>query len=183
MKPNSRLSSFERLEIYNRSYWSRVLEAFSEDFPGVRALLGARRFDRLRRRYLADCPSESFTMRDLGKNLAGVDGAQSGAGRAALRVALDMAKLEWAEIESFDAAEHERLEPRRCCRSRRPAARCRLQPHLRLIEAGHEVDTLLLEVRESAKRKGGAPRDDHRTRGSRARNVRRTPVVPGDPSL
>ena len=69
VKPNSRLSSFERLEIYNRSYWSRVLDAFSEDFPGVRALLGARRFDRLRRRYLADCPSESFTMRNLGKNL------------------------------------------------------------------------------------------------------------------
>ena len=70
VKPNSRLSSFERLEIYHRSYWSRVLDAFGEDFPGVRALLGTKGFDRLRRRYLADCPSESFTMRNLGKHLA-----------------------------------------------------------------------------------------------------------------
>src|SRR5271154_5109399 len=39
IKPNDRLSSFERLEIYNRQYWFRVLSAFAEDFPGVRAVL------------------------------------------------------------------------------------------------------------------------------------------------
>ena len=76
------------------------------------------RFDRLRRRYLDDCPSESFTMRNLGRHLAGwMERIRRWLGRTS-RVALDMAKLEWAEIESFDAAEHERLEPRRCCRSR-----------------------------------------------------------------
>ena len=80
VKPNSRLSSFERLEIYNRSYWSRVLDAFSEDFPGVRAVVGAKRFDHLRRRYLADCPSESFTMRNLGKTSCRVDWEESSAG-------------------------------------------------------------------------------------------------------
>ena len=64
VKPNSRLTAFERLEIYNRSYWSCVLDAFSEDFPGLRALVGARRFDLLRRNYLHDCPSRSFTMRE-----------------------------------------------------------------------------------------------------------------------
>ena len=69
VKPNSRLTAFDRLEIYNRSYWSRVLDAFSEDFPGVRALVGAPGFDRLRRAYIAECPSESFTMRDLGLHL------------------------------------------------------------------------------------------------------------------
>ena len=34
IKPNDRLTSFERLEIYNRQYWFRVLSAFAEDFPG-----------------------------------------------------------------------------------------------------------------------------------------------------
>ncbi len=111
MKPNSRLSSFERLEIYSRSYWSRVLDAFSEDFPGVRALLGAKQFDRLRRRYLADCPSESFTMRNLGKHLAAWMERNQALAGANYRIALDMARLEWAQIESFDAAEHERLSP------------------------------------------------------------------------
>ena len=71
----------------------------------MRALLGAKRFDRLRRGYLADCPSESFTMRDLGKNLAAWMEKNPALAGANYAVALDMARLEWAEIESFDAAE------------------------------------------------------------------------------
>jgi hypothetical protein len=39
IKPNSRLTSFERLEIYNRQYWFRVLAGLAEDFPGLRAVL------------------------------------------------------------------------------------------------------------------------------------------------
>jgi len=31
IKPNDRLSSFERLEIYNRQYWFRVLASLDED--------------------------------------------------------------------------------------------------------------------------------------------------------
>lgn len=157
VKPNSRLSSFERLEIYNRSYWSRVLDAFSEDFPGVRALVGARRFDRLRRSYLADCPSESFTMRDLGKHLATWMERNPALVGENYGIALEMAKLEWAEIESFDAAEDERLSPADVA-ALDPASALELQPHLRLIGAGHEVDRLLLEIREAAKHTHALPR-------------------------
>ena len=32
--PNSRLTSFERLEIYNRQYWFRVLYAIARGFSG-----------------------------------------------------------------------------------------------------------------------------------------------------
>jgi len=170
VKPNSRLSSFERLEIYNRSYWSRVLDAFSEDFPGVRALLGAKRFDRLRRRYLADCPSESFTMRDLGKHLAAwMERNQELAG-ANYGIALDMAKLEWAQVESFDAAEHERLSPADVA-ALAPESGLQLQPHLRLIEVGHEVDALLIAIREAAKRKDGVVRGATQERIARANSA------------
>ena len=52
--PNSRLTAFERLEIYNRQYWFRVLGALAEDFPALRAVVGGRRirsaFDRLSHR-------------------------------------------------------------------------------------------------------------------------------------
>jgi hypothetical protein len=157
VKPNSRLSSFERLEIYNRSYWSRVLDAFSEDFPGVRALLGAKQFDRLRRSYLADCPSKSFTMRNLGKNLTAWMERNRALAGVKYDIALDMARLEWAQIESFDAAEYERLSPADIA-VLAPDSSLRLQPHLRLIAVKHEVDRLLLEVRDSAKRNGGVPR-------------------------
>ena len=40
IKPNDRLTSFERLEIYNRQYWFRILSGFAEDFPGLRAVSG-----------------------------------------------------------------------------------------------------------------------------------------------
>ena len=43
--PNDRLTAFERLEIYNRQYWFRLLGALGEDFPALRRVLGSRRFD------------------------------------------------------------------------------------------------------------------------------------------
>ncbi len=163
VKPNSRLSSFERLEIYNRSYWSRVLDAFSEDFPGVRALLGAKRFDRLRRHYLCDCPSESFTMRNLGRHLAPWMEKNRVLAGENYGVALAMAKLEWAQVESFDAAECEPLSPADVA-TLAPESRLQLQPHLRLIEVEYEVDALLIAVREAAKRNGGVARGFTRKR-------------------
>jgi hypothetical protein len=157
VKPNSRLTSVERLEIYSRSYWSRVIDAFTEDFPGVRALLGAKQFDRLRRRYLTDCPSESFTMRNLGRNLIPWMEQNRVLVGANYAIALDMAKLEWAEIEAFDSAEHDRLGPADIS-GLVPDSPLRVQPHLRLIEVGYEVEPLLQEIRESAKRHDGVPR-------------------------
>lgn len=44
IKPNDRLSSFERLEIYNRQYWFRVLDCLWDDYPGLRATVGERKF-------------------------------------------------------------------------------------------------------------------------------------------
>jgi hypothetical protein len=69
VKPNAMLSSFERLEIYNRQYWFRVIGAVSEDFPALAAVLGAKRFDALVLAYLKENPSTSFSLRNLGANL------------------------------------------------------------------------------------------------------------------
>src|ERR1700685_320408 len=69
IKPNDRLSSFERLEIYNRQYWFRVLDCLYDDYPGLRAILGETKFRRLRIAYLEKHPSASFTLRDLGNRL------------------------------------------------------------------------------------------------------------------
>ena len=69
IKPNDRLTSFERLEIYNRQYWFRLKDCFYEDYPGLRAILGDRRFERLACAYLERHPSQSFTLRNLGRQL------------------------------------------------------------------------------------------------------------------
>src|SRR5258707_10042659 len=63
IKPNDRLRSFERLEIYNRQYWFRVLDCLYDDYPGLRAILGERKFMKLATAYLARYPSDSYTLR------------------------------------------------------------------------------------------------------------------------
>ncbi len=65
IKPNDRLDSFDRLQIYNQQYWWRLLGNFAEDFRGLRAVLGEREFDKLAVAYLDHCGSQSWTLRDL----------------------------------------------------------------------------------------------------------------------
>ena len=63
ISPNARLSSFERLEIYNRQYWFRLMSAVSDDFPTLNAVIGVKRFDALILDYLHENPSTSWTLR------------------------------------------------------------------------------------------------------------------------
>ncbi len=83
IKPNDRLTSFERLEIYNRQYWFRLRDCFYDDYPGLRAVLGDKQFERLADEYLAKNPSRSFTLRNLGSRLVKFLVAQSEIDRAA----------------------------------------------------------------------------------------------------
>jgi len=150
IKPNDRLTSFERLEIYNRQYWFRVLDAFSDDFPGLRAVLGDRRFDKVARDYLTDCPSRSFTMRDLGSRLEWWLRKHPEHARGRERLALDMVRLEWAEIETFDGAAEEPVTAAQLQAVDAAKLRLRLQPYIRLLDLHYPVDNLLLEVRQDA---------------------------------
>ncbi len=145
IKPNSRLTSIERLEIYSRSYWYRLIDSMYEDFPGLQAIVGARAFDKLVRAYLADCPSRSFTLRDLGSQLHSWLGKnKSFAGKKA-DVALDMVALEWAHIEAWDAAEKQLLGPEDLLELG-PNLRMGLQPHIRLLDLRYPVDDLRIEA-------------------------------------
>ncbi|HVM74583.1 MAG TPA: putative DNA-binding domain-containing protein [Candidatus Saccharimonadales bacterium] len=147
IKPNDRLTSFERLEIYNRQYWFRVLDGFSEDFPGLRAVLGDRRFDAVAKAYLTDCPSQSFTMRDLGSRLEAWlrKHPQFAAGR--LQLALDMVRLEWAEIEAFDSAAEPPVTIAALQNVNPARLRLKLQPYIRLLDLRYPVDDLLLAIK------------------------------------
>jgi hypothetical protein len=150
IKPNDRLTSFERLEIYNRQYWFRVLDGFAEDFPGLRAVLGDRRFEALARAYLTDCPSRSFTIRNLGSRLELWlrKHPEHAIGRLAL--ALDMARLEWAEIEAFDGAAESPLRPENLAGADPSKLRLGLQPYIHLLDLRYPVDDLLLAIKHDA---------------------------------
>src|SRR6202162_1751408 len=102
IKPNDRLTSFERLEIYNRQYWFRLLSSMAEDFPGLRAVVGGKRFESMSTAYLTECPSRSFTLRNLGAGLEGWLRKRPHWLRGNRLLALDMLRLEWAELEAFD---------------------------------------------------------------------------------
>ena len=151
IKPNDRLTSFERLEIYNRQYWFRVLDAFSDDFPGLRAVLGDRRFDALAKHYLTDCPSRSFTMRDLGSHLE-VLAPQTSALRPRPSTNLPSTWFvsNGRKSKRSTAPLNLRL-PQPSLAGVDPAKlRLRLQPYIRLLDLHFPVDDLLLAVKHDA---------------------------------
>jgi hypothetical protein len=111
VKPNDRLTSLERLEIYSRSYWFRVIDCLYDDFPGLAAALGPRAFDKLVRAYLADRPSQSFTLRNLGEGLEAWLRVHPEYAGKHFDLAIDMIRLEWAHIEAFDGEERKPLGP------------------------------------------------------------------------
>jgi Putative DNA-binding domain len=148
VKPNHRLTSTERLGIYHRQYWYRILDSFNEDFPGLSAILGERAFQRLSHAYLADCPSQSFTLRNLGSRLeAWLTERPEFAGKN-LALAIDMVRLEWAHIEAFDNAERKVLGPEDLLELG-PALVFGLQPHIRLLELQYPVDDLRVKVNKN----------------------------------
>jgi hypothetical protein len=150
IKPNDRLTSFERLEIYNRQYWFRVLDGISDDFPGLRAVLGDRRFDTLAKHYLTDCPSRSFTMRNLGSRLESWLRKHAKYAPGRFQLAIDMVRLEWAEIETFDGASEPPVTAAVLVAADPAKLRLRLQPYIRLLDLHYPVDDLLLAVKHEA---------------------------------
>jgi hypothetical protein len=149
IKPNDRLTSFERLEIYNRQYWWRLLASMQEDFPGLRALLGDRRFEAMAKAYIVDCPSTSFTLRNLGSKLEGwLRKHPKWAGRKQ-QLALDIVRLEWADIEAFDAKAEPALLPEDLASAAGGNIKLHLQPYIQLLDCKYPVDDLLLAVRDT----------------------------------
>jgi Putative DNA-binding domain len=146
IRPNDRLASFERLEIYNRQYWFRLYSSFEEDFPGLRAILGRVKFDALMRAYLTDCPSESFSLRNLGSRLEAWLKEHPQVIEPLGELARDMVRLEWAHIEAFDSEEKSPLGAEAFVRMGEDST-LRLQPHVRLLALSYPVDDLLLQVR------------------------------------
>ena len=146
IKPNDRLTSFERLEIYNRQYWFRVLGALAEDFEGLRLIIGDRVFEKLSIAYLQDCPSRSFTLRNLGSELETWLRSHPEFIRRVENIAIDMVRLEWAEIESFDEAAKSELTEADLAKLD-PDPQFALQPHLRLLDLRYPVDKMLLKIR------------------------------------
>jgi hypothetical protein len=149
--PNSRLTPFERLEIYNRQYWFCVLDALAEDFPALRAVVGSRAFEAISIAYLTAHPSRSFTLRNLGSKLPEWLAAHSSLAGRRQFLALDVAAIEWAFVEAFDNAERAPLTLDQIS-TLDGGSRLALQPHLRLLGLNYAADELVLALHKQKKR-------------------------------
>ncbi len=174
IKPNDRLTAFERLEIYNRMYWFRLLDCAADDSPGLRHLLGEDRFAQLARAYLTKYPSRSFTLRNLCSRLPQFirEEPKWTAPRTAL--AWDIARFEWAQTVAFDGEGRPLPEPAEIAAI--PPARLRLglQPYLSLLALDYPVDAYVTAVKRRDALRGEASN----AREGAARKVRRSRRVP-----
>jgi uncharacterized protein len=165
--PNSRLSAFERLELYNRQYWYRLLDALADDFPALRAVLGPQRFESLSIAYLQEHPSRSFSLRNLGSSLVEWMGAHPEQAGRRHRLALDIARLEWAFVEAFDNAENKPLTIDRI-RALSGESCLALQPHVRLLALDHPALDLVLALHRRQKRDSSEAGVRHEESGERS---------------
>ena len=168
VKPNDRLSSTERLEIYSRSYWFRLISSLNEDFVGLRAVMGDEKFDALVQAYLIENPSRSFTLRNLGSRLEFWLRQNPLYIQPHEQLALDMVRLEWSDTECFDAAEEPALTLNDVAYLGEDP-KLLLQPHIQLLDLKYPVDKLLLEIREQEEDESDEASNTFSQRRTRAR--------------
>jgi hypothetical protein len=176
--PNSRLTPFERLEIYNRQYWFRVLNALAEDFVGLRAVLGSRRFSELSVAYLNHHPSRSFTLRNLGSQLPAWLAAHPKFGGRRHALAVDVAKIEWAFVVAFDSAQRPPLTLVQIA-ALGGESRLALQPHIELMELNYPAEDLVLDLHKREKRQAseaGVETDEQESPPAKLPRLRRRPT-------
>ena len=153
---SGQLSPVERLEIYREQFWLRHTASLGEDFPGVSGILGQRAWQRLTEDYLDAHPPTTFTLRDLGLQLP-----EYIAGRLELEPELrvlcqDMARLERAYIEIFDAADALPITPEALAAVPEHAweqAQLVIHPAVRLLALNYPVAELrkpLIEATDGA---------------------------------
>ncbi|HEX3728169.1 MAG TPA: DNA-binding domain-containing protein [Opitutaceae bacterium] len=156
IKANDRLSAVERLEIYNRMYWYRLIGCVQDDCPGLLAFLGERRFDRLTRAFLARYPSRSFTLRNLCARLPQFIKEEPKWTAPRTAAAWAIARFEWAQTVAFDGAAAPVLTADDL--ADRPPARLKvgLQPYVTLLELDFGVDEFVVAAKKRNALRGEA---------------------------
>jgi hypothetical protein len=115
--PSAHLDPVQRLGIYHAMYPLRMEEALAADYPALKHFLGEQEFFALAQGYAQAFPSRSFTLNPFGRRLpdylqATASGAGNGRAAGVRRRAFchDLARLELAIVEAFDAPETPALD-------------------------------------------------------------------------
>jgi hypothetical protein len=129
---SQRLSASERLAIYNRSYFYRLLDALAAVFAQTKRLLGASEFERLGLTYVEQNPSLHPAVERVGRAFPEY------LRRAAVQpLIVDVASLEWARLSGLVAPNPQQIASARAIDPARfPRARLRFVPSLQWLELG-----------------------------------------------
>jgi hypothetical protein len=147
--PSATLAPADRLAIYNVQYPLRMRDALASDYPGLEHFLGEPGFARFVADYVKAHPSRSYTLNRLGDHVPEFIRSRR---RLEHREFLhDLARLERAVSEAFDAEETPRLSDAEVAKVPPEAwGRARLVPvaALRLVELRHNANAYLDTVRD-----------------------------------
>lgn len=102
VRPSASLSAPERVGVYHDMYLGRMREALESDYPALARFLGPEAWRRLVAAYVQAHPSRSYTLNVLGRGLPGFVRTARVPRPAFCH---DLARLEWAVSEVFDAEE------------------------------------------------------------------------------
>lgn len=141
IKPLEKITASERLAIYQRQYWYRLIDSLYEDFPGLRAVLGDDLFYKTVLTYIHRHRSTNPNLRNLGDRLANYVAEFEDIPEALRSAATEMSQLEWASIEAFDGRALPLISPDSI-----PTAP-RLQPYISLLKLSYPWDEYLCEVK------------------------------------
>lgn len=148
---SAEVPAVERLDIYANMYFYRLLDCLEEDFPKTRRALGTDRFHNLVTDYLLAHPSGHPSLRFLGRRLPDfLDGHRL---RDEAPWIADLARLEWARADLFDAADAPALRRETLAGlppERAGDARFPLIPAFRLLRLENDAGGLWKLLDESA---------------------------------
>lgn len=113
--PSLLQSSEERLNVYRRAYWARLIQCMGELFPATKCAVGEEVFTQFAAGFLRAYPSKSYTLNDLGRDFPAFLSASQPKGEFAFdegAFLCELAELELNLEEVFDGPglENEELE-------------------------------------------------------------------------
>jgi len=146
------MSPAARLDVYREQFWLRHVPSLEEDFPTLSwAVGGPSRFRDLAVDYLSTCPPRTWDLQRLGEGLpAHVDARAPWNGD---RLASDAARIDWAFMEAFDAADVPPFDPRVLSAAPEdawPLATIVIHPSVRAMAFAHPVHELRQALKDGS---------------------------------
>jgi len=144
VRAGGQLSAVERLEVYADMYFYRLRDCLQEDFPALRAVIGNEWFHNLITDYLIAHPPTHFSLRYAGQYLPAFVGTHAVTARWPF--AGQLAALEWAIVDAFDAPDAspvERAVMQQMPPGQWPELRFNVTPSLQRLHVDWRVDEVL----------------------------------------